>query len=105
MCKSEIFNQILDIVEKETEIKRADILSSNKNAEVVDARYMLVFSLHKKGFYYREIARMSNITRQAVSRMILRFDIRYFQGGKIFETTLKRICNSLEINYLPQNTL
>lgn len=105
MCKSDIFNQILDVVANETEIERTEILSASKKAEVVDARYMLVYALHQKGFYYSEIARMSNITRQAVSRMILRFDIRYFQGGKIFETTLKRICNTLEIKPLTTKAL
>lgn len=98
MCKSEIFNQVLSVIESETEIRRTEILSANKRAEVVDARYMLVYALHKKGFYFREIAHVSHITRQAVSRMISRFDIRRFQGGKIFETTLKRVCKSLEIN-------
>lgn len=98
MCKSEIFNQILNVVEKETEIERADILSANKNAEVVDARYMLVYLLYKKGLYYREIARMTGISRQAVGRMISLFDRRRFRGGKIFEITLNKVCNMLEIN-------
>lgn len=105
MCKSDIFNQILDVVANETEIERTEILSACKKAEIVDARYMLVYALYRKGFYYSEIARMSNITRQAVSRMILRFDIRFFQGGKIFETTLNRICNILEIKSLPSKLL
>nr|DAK56089.1 MAG TPA: chromosomal replication initiator protein [Caudoviricetes sp.] len=45
MCKSEIFAKIINIVSKETEVSVDQILSSDKNMETVDARYLLV-SLH-----------------------------------------------------------
>ncbi|MCM1301892.1 MAG: hypothetical protein NC226_09240 [Bacteroides cellulosilyticus] len=98
MRKSELFAHILDCVVVETEIEKEQILSSNKNAEVVDARYILVYLLDRNGFYHREIARLSGISRQAVSRMISLFDTRLFRGGKIFEITLNRICKKLENN-------
>lgn len=98
MRKSELFAHILDCVVFETEIEKEQILSSNKNAEVVDARYILVYLLNRNGFYHREIARLSGISRQAVSRMISLFDTRRFRGGKIFEITLNRICKNLETN-------
>ncbi len=41
MRKSELFARILQSVVTETEIGAEQILSSNKNAEVVDARYIL----------------------------------------------------------------
>lgn len=98
MRKSELFVHILDCVSLETEISKEDILSSNKCAEIVDARYMLVYLLSRNGFYYREIARLSGISRQAVSRMVSYFRIRRCKGGNIFEDTLKRVCKTLEIN-------
>ncbi|MCM1216489.1 MAG: hypothetical protein NC209_03755 [Alistipes sp.] len=98
MRKSELFAHILDYVVVETEIEKEQILSSNKNAEVVDARYILVYILDRNGFYHREIARLSGISRQAVSRMISLFETRRFRGGKIFEITLNRICKKLENN-------
>ena len=42
MCKSEIFAKIINIVSKETEVSVDQILSSDKNMETVDARYLLV---------------------------------------------------------------
>lgn len=41
MCKSEIFNKVLDAVSSQTEITREQILSSCKSVEVVDARCIL----------------------------------------------------------------
>lgn len=45
MCKSEIFAKIINIVSKETEVSVDQILSSDKNMETVDARYLLVFKV------------------------------------------------------------
>ena len=45
MCKSEIFAKIINIVSKETEVSVDQILSSDKNMETVDARYLLVFDI------------------------------------------------------------
>lgn len=42
MCKSEIFAEILKIVSQETEIAIDRILSSDKDSETVDARYLIV---------------------------------------------------------------
>lgn len=48
MCKSEIFAKIINIVSKETEVSVDQILSSDKNMETVDARYLLVFFLFER---------------------------------------------------------
>lgn len=50
MCKSEIFAEILKIVSQETEIAIDRILSSDKDSETVDARYLLVHILSEKVF-------------------------------------------------------
>ena len=50
MCKADIFNEIIQIVSRETEIAPKVILSGSKEAEVVDARYLLVYFLFKEGF-------------------------------------------------------
>ena len=46
MYKTHAFAQLLDIVERVTEIERADILGHAKNQEIVDARHMFVYALH-----------------------------------------------------------
>lgn len=50
MCKSEIFAKIINIVSKETEVSVDQILSSDKNMETVDARYLLVFFSFRKRY-------------------------------------------------------
>lgn len=51
MCKSELYRQILGTVSQETEISEERILSKAKNAEIVDARYLLVYFLWRQGFH------------------------------------------------------
>lgn len=100
MRKSEVFEHVLRVIEQETEINRDLILSSRKNAEIVDARYILVYSLYCKGVYFKEIAQLLRLTRQAVNQIITKMDIHCSKGGKMFETNLNRICNMLEIKCL-----
>ena len=49
MCKSEIFAETINLVSQETEIPVNRILSSDKDTETVDARYLLVRLLVGKG--------------------------------------------------------
>jgi hypothetical protein len=55
MCKSELYRQILGTVSQETEISEERILSKAKNAEIVDARYLLVYFLWRQGFHAPEL--------------------------------------------------
>lgn len=104
MRKSEIFEHVIRVIELETEISREMILSSRKDAEIVDARYLLVYSLHCKGFYFKEIAAILRMTRQAVNQIVAKIDIHCSKGGKMFETNLNAICNILEIKRLKVRT-
>lgn len=67
MCKSEIFAKIINIVSKETEVSVDQILSSDKNMETVDARYLLVFFLFESGMYPSQIAAHIHKTKRAVN--------------------------------------
>lgn len=51
MCKSEIFAEIINLVEKETEVSTELILSSSKVTEVVDARSIVAHLLSEYGLY------------------------------------------------------
>lgn len=51
MCKSEIFAETINLVAQETEIPASRILSSDKDTETVDARYLLVQLLVERGMY------------------------------------------------------
>lgn len=76
MNKSKIFAEVLSIVSFETDVKENEILSINRSAEVVDARYMLVKSLYDYGFYPIEIARRMNKTQRNVNHILNNFDAR-----------------------------
>ncbi|AII69202.1 MAG: hypothetical protein GV66_16555 [Phocaeicola dorei] len=82
MCKSEIFAKIINIVSKETEVSVDQILSSDKNMETVDARYLLVFFLFESGMYPSQIAAHIHKTKRAVNYMISNFHER-MESGKM----------------------
>ena len=90
MCKTEIFAHILDTVSKETEIPKERILSESKDAEVVDARYILVKLLTDTGMYPSQIASKINKTRRAVNYIISNFSSRE-TAGKMLRIYLDNI--------------
>lgn len=95
MCKSEIFERIVGVVAEETEIPRERILSKSKNAELVDARYLLVHFLWRRGFHAPVISALMNYSRRPVEKMISQFDLRRRQSSRMFETLLVRIASKL----------
>lgn len=90
MCKSELYRQILGTVSQETEISEERILSKAKNAEIVDARYLLVYFLWRQGFHAPVISSLMNFSRRPIEKMISQFDLRRKQSGKMFEMLLVR---------------
>lgn len=93
MCKSELYRQILGTVSQETEISEERILSKAKNAEIVDARYLLVYFLWRQGFHAPVISSLMNFSRRPIEKMISQFDLRRKQSGKMFEMLLVRIAS------------
>lgn len=76
MGKQEIFNRVLSLIEEEAEVSRDLILSGNKQEEVVDARALLIYTLHELGFYPTQIAALSGICPRCVSPFIIGFNER-----------------------------
>lgn len=81
--KTYIYTQILEAVEKATEIPRERILSREKQPEVVEARALLFHFLLKKGFRQSEIARLTHLSRQCVSSHTYDFDTRKGKEGSL----------------------
>lgn len=90
MCKSEIFAKILRMVEQETEISREQILSANKEAEVVDARYILVDMLAGAGFYPSRIAVLIRQSKRSVNYILSNFPGR-LKAGKMMRLQWENI--------------
>ena len=95
MCKSEIFQTVLAAVARETEIPENTIRSKAKNAEIVDARYLLVHFLWRQGLHAPVISALMNYSRRPVEKMISQFDLRRRQNGRMFEMQLVRIASEL----------
>lgn len=96
-CKSEIFAKIINIVSKETEVSVDRILSSDKNMETVDARYLLVSLLFESGMYPSRIAAHIHKTKRAVNYMISNFHDR-IESGKMMRIYWDNIKNLLGNN-------
>lgn len=73
MGKQDTFNKVLSLIEEETEISRALIMSGNKREEVVDARALLINILNEQGFYPVQIAALSGICPRCIMPFILNF--------------------------------
>lgn len=97
MCKADIFNEIIQVVSRETEIAPKVILSGSKEAEAVDARYLLVYFLFKEGFYPSQIASLVGKTKRAVNYMLSNFSSRV-RCGKMMGIYRERIGNELGNN-------
>lgn len=95
MCKTEMFNKILSVVAEETEIPTECILSRCKRREIVDARYILVYFMHRSGYYTSTIATYMKFSRRAVEKMLELFDERQKQSGRIFSWLKERVANKL----------
>lgn len=76
MCKTEIFAKILHVVSEETEVPESDIVSGSRSAEAVDARYILVYFLCRRGFYASTIAPFLNCRKRSVNHMMSDFESR-----------------------------
>lgn len=97
MCKSEIFAKTINLVSQETEIPVDRILSSNKDTETVDARYLLVSLLAETGMYPSQIATHIHKTKRSVNYMISNFRER-IESGKMLRIYWENIKKSLRNN-------
>lgn len=78
----------------ETEVEIEQILSSSKETDVVDARYLLVFFLAQNGLYPPTIALYINKTKRSVNYILSNFNSRLKQG-KIMGIYMEKIKKSL----------
>lgn len=95
MCKTQIFNDILQIVSEETEINEALILSDNKSTAVVDARSILVDILREKGLYPVQIAEYLHKTPAGIRNLISGFENRK-RSNRILAIYSQRIRNRMK---------
>ncbi len=89
MCKSEVFNRVLNVVSREMEIDVDEIIGKGRTIEVVDARCMLFKLLHEEGLYPSQIAEKAHRTSASVRYLLSDFNTRV-ASNVILEKTLKK---------------
>ena len=90
MSRAAIFAEILSSVSKETEVSESVIASPDRSAEAVDARYLLVYFLYKRGFYPSMIAPFIKHQKRSVTRMLADFEHR-LSGSPFLRTCFERL--------------
>lgn len=97
MKKNILFAEVLQVVASETDLAGEVITSTNRTREAVDARYMLVAALLRKGLYRSDVAKYLGVSRQAIGAIDNSFESRCKVSGKWFEIVWQNVCKSLEI--------
>lgn len=97
MCKSDVFNRVLEAVAHETEIEAEEIIGKGRTIEVVDARRILFCLLREEGLYPSQIAQKVHKTSAAVRYLLADLDDR-IAANSIIEKTLKKVRKQLANN-------
>lgn len=93
--RAKLFATVLGVVCDVCCVTSDDLLSSTHRCDVVDARSILVYVLHKRGLYPTVIANLMNRSSVGVRKLINGFDNRRF-SNKFLETMLVETENKLE---------
>ena len=99
MYKTNAYAQLLDIVERVTEIEREVILGHAKNQEIVDARHIFINALHSlAGVSTAYIASRTGYSNECVRKIVVGFDDRLQHSPKLFAILYEQVCHAYAIN-------
>lgn len=99
MYKTNAYAQLLDIVERVTEIEREAILGHAKNQEIVDARHIFINALHSlAGLSTAYIASRTGYSNECVRKIVVGFDDRLQHSPKLFAILYEQVCHAYAIN-------
>jgi chromosomal replication initiation ATPase DnaA len=59
MGKEDDFSKVIKVVTELTDVTDQDILGKSRKQEVVDARWMVMYFMHEKGYTTREISQLT----------------------------------------------
>lgn len=96
MCKIEKCEHIIALVAEMTEIPVECIMSSSRRPDVVDARYLAVYIMIKKGIRIYRIAGYMSMTERNVYYIMERFDDRKDYGDPMIEHYYNSILKALK---------
>jgi len=96
MRTNEIFSRVLDAVSVASDLNKETVLSNSRASEVVDARYICIMLLHKRGFTHRQIGERLGMTKQGVSYALNHCEERAAAGGPTFTCIYDWACRILK---------
>lgn len=96
MCKTDLCEQIIALVSKETEIAVSDIMSHDKRPDVVDARYLAVYLMLEKNIPAYRVASFMGMTERNVYHVKERFEDRKDYGDPMLKEYYKCISTALK---------
>lgn len=76
MGKSEDFSKVIKVVTELTEVSEEAILGRSREAEVVDARWMVMYLMREKGYQPKQIAPLVHHPERTVNHAISCFSDR-----------------------------
>ena len=88
MGKIDDFSKVIKVVTELTDVTDQDILGKSRKQEVVDARWMVMYFLHEKGYTTEEISQLTlhpeRTVRNALHNIKERARYSYNGFGNIF---------------------
>lgn len=96
MCKKDICELIIACVAQITDVSAADIKSSNRRPELVDARYLAIYIMHRKCVQPYRIAEYMSMTERNVYHVLERFEDRRKYGDPMIEAYYNSVLKALE---------
>ena len=83
MGKNEDFSKVIKVVTELTEVSEDAILGRSREAEVVDARWMVICLMREKGYPTRQISDLVHHPERTVNHAICNMDdrIKYSYNG------------------------
>ena len=97
----EYVDKVIDMVAKELEISKEDILSKSRSIEILDARNMVVRLLWLMHVYPKKIADLTHLSTRNIHYIITTFDDRV-KGNRFlrqrYAKIAKELCRMFEIS-------
>lgn len=96
MCKREYCEQIIALVARITDLTVGDIKSHARRPEIVDARYLAVYVMLKKGVQVNRVAEFMAMSERNVYHVMERFDDRKDYGDPMIEHYYNSVMEALK---------
>ena len=95
MGKNEDFSKVIKVVTELTEVSENAILGRSREAEVVDARWMVICLMKEKGYQSKQIAPLMNHPIRTINHALNSFSDRvkysYNNLGNILATARQQL--------------